>query len=323
MLIEYVGHTIPDDLVEAYGQSLSSTDYAALYAAMVKSNAVTLTLGSPGTVNWTSHGLNVNSKVRFTTSGALPTGLTPNTDYYISSSGFTANSFRVSATAGGTAIAFTGSQSGTQTAIHAQFGVANDLSTFSVPDFRGRVAAGFELMGGTSADRLTGITNSVNGEVLGATGGREGEVLDGTQVPSHTHPCDPPNPVITVTGVTINSGGAHVHGLGSHYHSFNVDSNIASQSSVVGVSYSGNFQGGGNKNGIDGHTLSNGHRHNVAGNTGGGIGTTDSGGAHTHTASATATATLADFNTGENAGGGQAHNNVQPTLIVRKLIYTG
>jgi hypothetical protein len=82
---------------------------------------VTLTLASPGVVNWTGHGLRVNETVVFATTGALPTGLVAGTPYYVMYANLTANSFQVSAqnaivnqTGDGPAINFTGSQSGTQ-----------------------------------------------------------------------------------------------------------------------------------------------------------------------------------------------------------------
>jgi Flp pilus assembly protein TadG len=81
--------------------------------ATINANAVTFTLASPGTVNQTSHRLVANDRVMFSTSGALPTGLNSTTQYYVLSTGLTANSFRVSTSQGGSAINFSGSQSGT------------------------------------------------------------------------------------------------------------------------------------------------------------------------------------------------------------------
>jgi microcystin-dependent protein len=53
------------------------------------------------------------------------------------------------------------------------YGVGDGSTTFNVPDLRGRVVAGQDDMGGTSADRLTGVTSSVDGDALGGTGGTE------------------------------------------------------------------------------------------------------------------------------------------------------
>ena len=62
-----------------------------------------------------------------------------------------------------------------------------DGDTVSLPDLRGRVIAGKDDMGGTSANNLTG--NPVNGDNLGATGGSESHLLTAAQsgLPEHTH----------------------------------------------------------------------------------------------------------------------------------------
>lgn len=81
-----------------------------------RSAVVTTPIASPGVVYWTGHGLSVNDSITFTTTGALPTGLLPGVAYYVISTGLTADTFRVAAAPGGTAINFTGSTSGTHTA---------------------------------------------------------------------------------------------------------------------------------------------------------------------------------------------------------------
>jgi microcystin-dependent protein len=60
-------------------------------------------------------------------------------------------------------------------------------SSFNLPDLRGRVIAGQDDMGGTSADRLTGLSGGLNGDNLGATGGSETHTLTALELPQHTH----------------------------------------------------------------------------------------------------------------------------------------
>ena len=62
-----------------------------------------------------------------------------------------------------------------------------DSTHFNVPDLRGRVVAGQDDMGGTSANRLTGQSGGVDGDVLGQAGGAEVHTLTTGQMPSHTH----------------------------------------------------------------------------------------------------------------------------------------
>lgn len=80
---------------------------------------VTISIASPGIISLTAHGFNVNDAVMFTTTGALPTGLTPGTTYYVGNANFTANSFAVSATPNGSEINTSGAQSGTHTVFYA------------------------------------------------------------------------------------------------------------------------------------------------------------------------------------------------------------
>lgn len=79
---------------------------------------VTMTIASPCVVTWTTHGLADGDPVVFTTTGALPTGLTASTVYYVLSP--TTSTFNVAATPNGTAINTSGTQSGTHTARSAK-----------------------------------------------------------------------------------------------------------------------------------------------------------------------------------------------------------
>lgn len=76
---------------------------------------ITVTIASPGVVTWTDHGLQAGSSVVFTTTGALPTGITAGTRYYVISTGLTTSAFQFSASEGGTAVNTSGSQSGVHT----------------------------------------------------------------------------------------------------------------------------------------------------------------------------------------------------------------
>lgn len=81
----------------------------------VNSAAVTVTIATPAVVTWTAHGLLPNQAVIFSTTGALPTGITAGTVYYVVGSSITSNTFQVSASVNGAAVATTGSQSGVHT----------------------------------------------------------------------------------------------------------------------------------------------------------------------------------------------------------------
>ena len=79
--------------------------------------AATISIATPAVISFTAHGLISGDSIQFTTTGALPTGLTASTNYFVMTAGLTANLFQVSATLGGVAINTSGTQSGTQTLI--------------------------------------------------------------------------------------------------------------------------------------------------------------------------------------------------------------
>jgi microcystin-dependent protein len=85
--------------------------------------------------------------------------------------------------------------------IGTTYGTGDGSTTFNLPDCRGRVTAGQDDMGGVSADRLTGLSNGVNGDTLGASGGLESFTLATANLPSHTH----------TFSATTSSNGSHNH----------------------------------------------------------------------------------------------------------------
>jgi hypothetical protein len=75
-------------------------------------NTVTMDIATPCTVTYTGHGMAADSTFRFTTTGALPTGVSAETTYYVLAANLTADTFRFSASYQGSAVNSSGSQSG-------------------------------------------------------------------------------------------------------------------------------------------------------------------------------------------------------------------
>ena len=143
--------------------NLSRTTYSTLFAALVIPNACTLTIASPGVVNLANHGRSAGDQVYFSTTGTLPTGLTAGTQYFIAASPApTSGTFSVSATSGGTAINFTGSQTGIQTVTYAPWGIGDGSTTFGMPWFPSDYTL-VQANGGTGAQTV--------GQVIGHTHG--------------------------------------------------------------------------------------------------------------------------------------------------------
>lgn len=72
----------------------------------------TVSITSPAIVTMTNNYV-AGQPIRFTTTGALPTGLVTTAQYFVSATGLSSSAFRVSATLGGALINTTGTQSGT------------------------------------------------------------------------------------------------------------------------------------------------------------------------------------------------------------------
>lgn len=120
-------------------------------------NVVTVTIASPGVFTWTGHSLEVGDAVHFTTTGALPTGLTAGTTYYVKTTP-DANTFTVAATAGGTAIVTTGTQSGVHT--------ATTQPTGTQKLFVGLAMSAQEQGGGANTARMLAATVAPNSNIV-------------------------------------------------------------------------------------------------------------------------------------------------------------
>lgn len=111
------------------------------------------------TVNWTAHGLIANQRVKFATTGALPTGITAGTTYFVRSPN--ANGFQISSTSGGAAIDLTGSDSGVHTGyslLNINYDPATDDGTRWLDIGPTNKFAAFDLdrnVGSTGASPLT------------------------------------------------------------------------------------------------------------------------------------------------------------------------
>jgi microcystin-dependent protein len=77
------------------------------------------------------------------------------------------------------------------------YGAGDGSTTFGLPDCNGRVRAGKDNMGGTSANRLTNMSGGLDGDTLGAYGGTESATLTLSHLPSGV--------TLSATGLTATS----------------------------------------------------------------------------------------------------------------------
>jgi hypothetical protein len=185
LFITWTGGTAPTGFYEVVDAD-TATDEVTIDLPYIEAT-VTISIAAPGVVTWTGHGLSVNDTIRFTTTGALPTGLAINTTFFVKEV-LSANTFTVSTSAGGAAVTTSGTQSGTQTAL-VWYGVpvvavANTLVTLAsvtVPGWSMGVGGGIEI------DALFTLTNTANAKNIGMTYG--GGVLMAVAAASNASAC--------------------------------------------------------------------------------------------------------------------------------------
>jgi microcystin-dependent protein len=168
--------------------------------------------------------------------------------------------------------------------IGTTYGVGDGSTTFNVPDLRGRVVAGQDDMGGSSANRLTNVSGGLDGDTLGAAGGAESHALTEAQLASHAH---------AAGSLATDTAAAHGHPF--RLCTASSQDNDSSGGIMVAVSSTTDY------------AAYTGSPTSTAGQEIGG------GGAHSHAVTGSSAST----------GSGTAHNNVQPTLILNKCIYAG
>ena len=198
-------------------------------------------------------------------------------------------------------------------------GSGDGSTTFNLGDKRGRAGAGKDDMGGTAAGRITAaISGAAGGTTLGAVVGTEGVTLSTGQMPSHSHG-GATGTVSTDHAHSGDSGGRnqdHQHGDYGHLHQ--PYQRVMSQDGWIGPGSSWYAGAGGDP----------WSSHSGGGwQTSGGWFFSNTGTAAPQWVSAnhghqTSFGTVSAWHTQSISavGGGTAHLNTQPTIIVNKLV---
>lgn len=198
---------------------------------------------------------------------------------------------------------------------------SDDVDTFKLPDMRGRVMGCIGSGPGLSARNL------------GSVVGEETHVLSSTEMPSHSH-----------TGTT-NAGGGHSHTAsssttgshnhggstangGTHSHTINDPGHTHTQTTInddfnnsgenppgFTADSAGTRTWSNINSATTGITINNAGDHNH---------TISSDGSHSHSITVDAVSNHTHAFTTDTTGGGNAHNNMQPTAFIGQVfIYAG
>lgn len=199
------GFIAPYGYVSAYGQELVRTSYPEAFAVLTSQQNVSCSSGSP-----TLTGVGATTQ--------LPIG-SPIESSCLNSGATIISKTTSTVTASSNAIIST-----TTTARFFPFGNGDGSLTFNVPDLRGRVIAGNDIMGGVAANRLTSTYFGASADALGASGGTQSHTLIQAELPA----------VAPTGSVAINDPG--------HTHS---TTNLISSSVLTGAGGTEGYGGGG------------------------------------------------------------------------------
>jgi microcystin-dependent protein len=301
ILLQFAGSTAPTGYLLCEGQSLLVDEYSALHGVIGytyggsganfnipdlrsripvgRSNATsqgtaTISIASPAVVTDSSHGLSNGQVVYFTTTGALPTGVTANTRYFVRNAG--ANIFNLSATLTGALI----DTSGTQSGIHTLF----------LADF----------------------------DALGQTSGAASQILSVNEMPLHTHVQNSHNHIQDSHNHTQDS---HNHTQNSHNHTQNAHNHVISGYTNTANSGSTFYQATVGSNSFGSYSTQNRTATNIA-TTATNNATTATNIATTATNQGTIATNQGTIATNQTTGNSQAHNNLQPYIVVNYIIKT-
>jgi microcystin-dependent protein len=168
-------------------------------------------------------------------------------------------------------------------AIGTAYGTGDGSTTFNIPNLKGRIPVGFD-------------SSQTEFDTLGETGGAKTHTLTSAEMPSHTHVQDSHNHTQNSHNHTQNS---HNHTQNAHNHGLN--------------SLAGNVGSSGTGHGRAAGTVEFG-LNNATSNA------TATNQATTATNQATTATNNATTATNQNTGGGGAHNNLQPYVVLNYII---
>lgn len=177
---------VPSAFVEYNGQALARLgQYATLFSTLFPAMTFTVTVASPAVFSATGHGLVAGNKVHFSTTGALPTGISAGVEYFVLSTGLTSSTFRIALSPEGTVINTSGTQSGVHTMYISYYGIGDGSTTFNVPDLKGRGIIGLG-QGSQTLKFESGVVDTTN---------------DWVTIPNYNFPNQGQAVILTTTGV--------------------------------------------------------------------------------------------------------------------------
>ncbi len=190
----WAGIIAPNQYMFTYGQTLNRTTFSALFNAITSTQAVFCTSGNP-----------------------ILTGLSDTTNFWIGMSvetscipaGFTTI---IAKTSSSVTLAVNANATVNTNITFFPWGNGNHSTTFTLPDFRGLIPVGNNIMGGVASSNISDtFFGSQSANSAGGTGGAQSQILLTANVPPHTH-----------SGNTGVESATHTHNMGTNVTSASV-----------------------------------------------------------------------------------------------------
>lgn len=215
----------PTGWLTCNGNAVSRTTYASLFNALVPvvdtvtfhTSQASAAMATPAE-NRLIGSMRIGDPVYFTTTGNLPTGLSPNTIYYVCGGG--TSNVQLAASRTQTLNGWTVSSQltitpGTDTGVHtmryAPYGFGDGSTTFNLPDFRHRALVGFGY--------------DTEFDAINKRGGEKSHLLTSEEMPVHSH-----------TGTTNQGEGSHRHWIsGAAFDDGNMSTSGSANSQDYGL----------------------------------------------------------------------------------------
>lgn len=164
----WAGMTAPNQYAFTYGQEVSRTTYAALFTAITSTQAVFCTSGNStitGIGDTTNFWIGMTVELSCVVSGS--TTITAKTSSSVTLASIPNTTINANAT-------------------FFPWGHGNGVTTFNLPDFRGIVPAGNNIMGGVASSNLTTTYfGSANPNSSGALGGNQSHTISVADLPAN------------------------------------------------------------------------------------------------------------------------------------------
>lgn len=195
-VLSFGGFSAPTSYAFAYGQAVSRSTYSTLYTAYTSQQTGTIASGSPTITALTNTAQFFNGMA-------------------VEAIGITGGATITSCTATTCTMSLNATQSRSGTITFFAYGDGDGSTTFNIPDYRGRVFIGSDIMGGTAANigqvstSITTTPGSASATVLSATGLGAGMTIVTASVPAGTTISSISGTAVTMSGnATLTAAAA-------------------------------------------------------------------------------------------------------------------